>query len=229
MRTLVLLTLFVFSTTQAHEGHVDPTPPAAIKDGKLKGKDELVYLDAGPEVNWAGQKLRRQITDSNQVVYQFNDEIKSLSDLATGSDKYLELKIPGAEVLKPFSFDHAGEMHDPIEIVSPDFSTTNFIDKSKALQLRWKADATSSLIKVIIEIYSTDGKLAGRVTISTRDNGEYDVPANFLQQLPAGSGKIAIKRIWFGEFQPQLDSSDMVGVKCVVSALGSVKISGDED
>lgn len=228
MRAVVFLILFLFSFAQAHEGHDDDShPPAAIENGKLKGNDDLIYLDAGAYVTWAGQKLKRKVSESNQVVYQFNDELKDLTSLSSGPDKYLELKVPGAEILKAFSFDHAGEMHDQLDISSPDFTSDVVVSKSKDLPLRWKADSTASMVKVIIEVYLPEGKLAGRITISTKDDGEYDVPAKFLSQLPAGDGKIAVKRIWFGEFQSNKEKGEMIGVKCVVSAVGKAKVLED--
>lgn len=225
MRALVFLMLVLISVARAHEGHDHGAEPGAIKNGKLIGKDSLVYLDAGPQIEWAGQKLKRKISELNQVVYKFSEELKEDKNLSSGQDKFLELKVPGAEILKAFSFDHAGELRDPIEINSPDFSNDVIVSKNKPLALRWKADPTSSLVKIIIEVYSATGKLIGRVSVSTKDDGEYDLPAKLLNQLPLGEGKIALKRIWFGEFQPDKDKSDMIGVKSAMSVVGRSKVS----
>ena len=224
MRSVVLLIFFIFSVAHAHDGHDDGHPPAAIENGKLQAKDSITYLDAGADVEWMGQKLKRKITATNQIVYQYNDTIKELSGLSTDQDKYLNLKVTGGEVLKAFSFDHAGELHDSIEIISPDLTNDVVVSKDKELQLRWKADSTSSMIKVIIETYSSSGQLTGRLTVSTNDDGDFNVPTSYLNQLPSGSGKIAIKRIWLGEFQPNEKSSETVGVKSVVSLVGKVKV-----
>lgn len=224
MRAVVFVMLFFMSLVHAHDGHDHGAEPGAIENGKITGKDNLVYLDAGPQVEWAGQKLKRKISESNQVIYQSSEELKEAKSLSGSPDKFLELKVPGAEILKAFSFDHAGEIHDPIEVNSPNFSNDVVISKSKSMSLRWKADTTATLVKIIVEVYSTSGKLAGRVTVSTKDDGEYDLPANLLSQLPAGEGKIAIKRIWFGEFQPDKDKTEMIGLKSVMSIVGKAKI-----
>lgn len=224
MRPVILLLLLFVSVVRAHDGHDHGTEPGAIENGKLIGKDNLVYLDAGPQLEWAGQKLKRKISESNQVIYQVSEELKVPAGLSAGPDKFLEIKVPGAEILKAFSFDHAGEIHEAIEVNAPDFSNDVLISKSKPLSLRWKADPTSSLVKIIIEVYSASGKLAGRVTVSTNDDGEYSMATNLLSQLPAGEGKIAIKRIWFGEFQPDKDKTEMIGLKSVMSIVGSAKV-----
>ena len=224
MRALIIAIVLLGSIVQAHDGHDHGSEPGAIKNGKLTGQDNLVYLDAGPHIEWGGQKLKRKVSESNQIIYQTSEELKEATGLSAGPDKFLELKVPGAELLKAFSFDHAGDQHDPIEVNSPDFSNDVVISKSKAMSLRWKADTTSSLVKIIIEVYTASGNLAGRVTVSTKDDGEYDLPVNLLSQLPDGEGKIAIKRIWFGEFQPLKDKSDMIGLRSVMSIVGKAKI-----
>lgn len=230
MRAIVSIIFLIVSFSHAHEGGHDDghNEPGAIKNGKLKGADDVVYLDAGPYVQWTGQKLKRKISSSNQVIYQYNDEVKDLAGLpTTDKNKYLELKVPGAEILKAFSFDHAGELHDMIEMISPDFSNGVVISKSKDLSLRWKADQTASMVRVIIEVYDSSGNLNGRLTVSTSDDGEFDVPTNLLSQLPEGEGKIAVKRIWLGEFQPKSEKNDMIGIKCVVSIVGKAKVLAD--
>ncbi len=224
MRSVVFILLLFTSVVRAHDGHDHGIEPGAIENGKLTGQDNVVYLDAGPHVEWAGQKLKRKISESNQVIYQSSDELKESTSLSASPDKFLELKVPGAQILKAFSFDHAGEKHDPIDVTSPDFSNDVLISKGRPISLRWKSDATSTLVKIIVEVYSTSGKLAGRVTVSTKDDGEYDMPANLISQLPAGDGKIAIKRIWFGEFQPDKDKAEMVGLKSITSIVGKAKI-----
>lgn len=226
MRSVVVVLIFsLFSIAYGHDGgHSEPEAPDAIANGKLTGKDNTTYLDAGASVLWAGQKLTRKVTTKNEIIYQYSGEVKELNTLSTAPDKYLELKVSGGEALKAFSFDHAGEMHDLIAISSPDFSNDVVISKEKDLPLRWKSDPTASMIKVIIEVYSSSGKLGGRVTLSTNDDGEFDVPVNLLSQLPTGEGKIAIKRIWLGQFQPKAETSDMLGVKCAVSIVGKAKV-----
>ena len=226
MRAVAGLLILAFSFGYAHEGHDDNLhQPSVIEKGKLVGKDQVVYLDAGAAIQWNGLKLKRKISELNQVIYQFNDEIKEQNEPATtDKSKYLELKVPGSESLKAFTFDHAGEMHDMIEMISPDFSNTLTIPKGKELGLRWKPDPTSSVIKVIIEVYDTAGKLIGRLTTSTTDDGEFDVPTDLLSQLPVGEGKIAFKRMWFGEFQPVKDKTEMIGLKSVMSVVGKAKV-----
>lgn len=224
MRSVVLSIFFIFSFAHAHDGHDHGSPPAAIENGKLQAKDSIIYLDAGADVEWMGQKLKRKITATNQIVYQYSDAVKELSVLSNDETKYLNLKVTGGEVLKAFGFDHAGELHDQIELTSPDFTNDVVISRDKELQLRWKADLTASMIKVIIETYSASGSLTGRLTISTNDDGDFSVPLSYLNQLPSGNGKIAIKRIWLGEFQPNEKTSDTIGVKSVVSIVGKVKV-----
>ena len=226
MRAIIGLFFLVFSISHAHEGHDnDLHQPSVIEKGKLTGKDKVVYLDAGATIQWAGLKLKRKISDLNQVIYQFNDEVKEQGEpAATDKSKYLELNVPGAESLKAFTFDHAGEMHDMIEMIAPDLSNTVSISRDKALSLRWKPDPSSSVVKVIIEVYDSAGKLIGRLTTSTTDDGEFDVPRELLSQLPVGEGKIAFKRMWFGEFQPVKDKTEMIGLKSVMSVVGKAKI-----
>lgn len=225
MRAVAGILILVFSFSHAHEGHDDNLhQPSVIEKGKLTGKDKVVYLDAGPAIQWNGMKLKRKISELNQVIYQFNDEIKEQNEPTADKSKYLELKVPGSESLKAFTFDHAGEMHDMIEMISPDFSSTVTIPKVKALELRWKPDPTSSVIKVIIEVCDSTGKLIGRLTTSTTDDGEFDVPTDLLSRLPVGEGKIAFKRMWFGEFKPTSDKNDLIGIKSVVSVVGKAKV-----
>ncbi len=162
MRSLIYSIFFIFSYVQAHKGHNDGHPPAAIENGKLTALDKISYLDAGADVQWLGQKLKRKITETNQIVYQYSDIAKDLGTLSNEQDKFLSLKVSGGEALKAFSFDHAGDMHDSIEITSPDFTSDVMIPKNKDLQLRWKADSTASMIKIIIETYSASGSLCQR-------------------------------------------------------------------
>ena len=84
MRAVTGLLILVFSISHAHEGHDDNLhQPSVIEKGKLTGKDQVVYLDAGAAIQWNGLKLKRKISDLNQVIYQFNDEIKEQTEPAT--------------------------------------------------------------------------------------------------------------------------------------------------
>lgn len=224
MRSLIVLLLLLSLFTHAHDGHDHGTnPPAVIQNGKLKANDNITYFDAGADIEWIGQKLKRKITEKGQIFYQYNggsaDTLK-VSD----ENKYLNLKVSGGEALKAFSFDHAGEMQEAIEITTPDFSNDIIVSKVKDLKLQWKPDSTSSMIKVIIETYSVEGKLTARLTTSTNDDGDFSIPASYLNQLPNDKGKIAIKRFWLGEFKPDEKSNDSVGVKSVVSSVGRIKV-----
>ncbi len=80
------------------------------------------------------------------------------------------------------------------------------------------------MIKIILEVHSASGELKGRLTHSTNDDGEFEIPVKQLSQLPVGSAKIAIKRIWLGGFYPLSDKTVMMGVKTAVSVVGKVKI-----
>jgi hypothetical protein len=227
MRTLVLLSaFFILSAANAHEGedHNSP-PPVAIQNGKLKSKDSLIYFDAGAEVEWLDQKLKRKITDKNQIVYQYSGDVKEVTtELTADESKFLNLKVTGSEALKAFNFNHAGELKDSIELLSPDFSNEVVVPKSKDFRIQWKADSTASMVKVIFETYSATGLLTGRLTVSTNDDGDFSVPAQYLNQLPSDSGKIAVKRIWLGEFKINDNSSERVGVRSVTSSVAKVKI-----
>lgn len=227
MRTLVLLSaFFILSIANAHEGedHNSP-PPVAIQNGKLKSKDSLIYFDAGAEVEWLEQKLKRKITDKNQIVYQYSSDLKeTTTGLATAESKFLNLKVTGSEAFRAFNFNHAGELHDNIEIVSPNFLEEVIIQKNKDFRLQWKADSTSSMVKVIFETYSITGLLTGRLTVSTNDNGDFNIPVQYLNQLPSDNGKIAVKRIWLGEFKINENVAERVGVRSVVSSVAKIKI-----
>lgn len=227
MRTVVLLSVFlIVSSANAHEGenHNSP-PPAAIQNGKLKSFDNLTFLDAGAGIEWMEKKLKRKITDKNQIVYQYSGETKEISSvLAVDESKFLNLKVTGSEALKAFNFNHAGELHDNIEIVSPDFLEEIVIQKNKDFKLQWKADSSASMVKVIFETYSTAGLLTGRLTVSTNDDGDFNIPAQYLNQLPTDIGKIAVKRIWLGEFKINEDVAERVGVRSVVSSVAKIKI-----
>lgn len=227
MRTLILLSvLLVLSSVHAHDGHDhNSPPPASIQNGKLKSQDNLTYFDAGTEVEWLDQKLKRKITDKNQIVYQYSGDVKeTTTGLATDESKFLNLKVTGSEALKAFNFNHAGELKDNIELLSPDFSNEVVVPKSKDFRIQWKADSTASMVKVIFETYSATGLLTGRLTVSTNDDGDFSVPAQYLNQLPSDSGKIAVKRIWLGEFKINDNSSERVGVRSVTSSVAKVKI-----
>lgn len=240
--TAITVLLIACSISNAHDGvdHGDgehPTLPA-IENGKLEGQDKITYLDAGPDILWAGQKLKRKITDANQVVYQYTGEAKDAVQVtpqaadANTKNNFLEIKIPGGEVLKKFEFDHAGESNGTIEILTPDFSRSVEISKHQDFKISWKPQAktelASSMIKIIIEVLSASGNLQsslqGRLTVSTNDDGEYEIPVKLLIQLPEGSAKIAVKRIWLGGFHPFTDQTQMLGVKTVVSVVGKAKV-----
>ena len=227
MRTLVLLSvvLCVFSV-HAHDGHDhNSPPPASIQNGKLKSHDNLVYFDAGINVEWMEQKLQRKVTDKNQIVYQYSGDFnETASDIAADESKFLNLKVTGSEALKAFNFNHAGELRNNIEIISPDFLNEVIVPKNRDFKLQWKADASAAMVKVIFETYSATGQLTGRLTVSTNDDGDFNVPAQYLNLLPSDSGKIAVKRIWLGEFKVNESSSDRVGVRSVVSSVAKVKI-----
>jgi hypothetical protein len=224
MRSVIFIALFIFSISYAHDGHDDHNAPGTIENGKLKAKDNVTYFDAGAEVQWLGQKLKRKITSNNQIVYQYSDGSKEASPLTSEQDKYLTLKVPGGKVLKAFDFNHAGEMHDLIDVTSPDLNNDVTIMRDQDMRLTWNSDNTSSMIKVIYEVYSATGQLTGRLTLSTNDDGDFSVPSAYLNKLPAGQGKIAIKRIWFGEFQPNEKNNETIGVKSAVSVVGQIKI-----
>ena len=217
----------MFSFSHAHEGGHGGGVPGAIVNGKLMGADKVNYLDAGAFVTWNGQQLKRKISNSDQIIYQFQNDLANVAEASESSgSNFLELKVSGGELLKPFTFDHAGEEHSMIEMISPDFSRDISIESGKDLALRWKADKPADMVTVILEVYDSAGKLSGRVTASTTDDGEFDLPQNLINQLGEGEGKIANKRIWFGEFQPA-ENGDMIGVKCVVSLVGKLKIIAD--
>lgn len=227
MRTLVLVSvILVLSSVNAHDGHDhNSPPPASIQNGKLKSQDKIVFFDAGTDVEWIDQKLKRKITDKNQIIYQYSGDIKETFNRSEPDESnFLKLKIAGSEALKAFSFDHAGELQNSIEMISPDFSNEVLISKDKDFKLQWKADTSASMVKVIIETYSAGGQLTGRLTVSTNDDGDFNVPAQYLNQLPNDSGKIAVKRIWLGEFKINENSSEKVGVRSVVSAITKIKI-----
>lgn len=237
MRTLIALILMACTLSFAHEGedHGDPDKPSAIENGKLLARDKVTYLDAGAHIQWAGQKLKRKITNTNQVIYQYKGEVKEenkTTDTTSNSqNSYFELKIPGGEALKAFSFDHAGESHDSIEILTPDFSETIAISKLRDFKLSWKAGQNAELppamIKIIIEVISASGSLRGRLTVSTNDDGEFEISTKLLSQLPEGSAKIAIKRIWLGGCHPFSDKNEMLGIKTAVSIVGKAKIAAN--
>ena len=102
MRSVIFIALFIFSISYAHDGHDDHNAPGTIENGKLKAKDNVTYFDAGAEVQWLGQKLKRKITSNNQIVYQYSDGSKEASPLTSEQDKYLTLKVPGGKVFGPF-------------------------------------------------------------------------------------------------------------------------------
>lgn len=238
MRSLISLffiiyTFCFFSYSHDGEDHGD-TPhdqPKAIEDGKLVGQDHITYLDAGAQINWAGQLLNRKVTDTNQVIYRFTGEIQNnfVQSEKDDTKNYLELKVPvGGKILKPFSFDHAGETHAPVEVTSPDFSKTVEISKHHDLKVMWVPnEKRASLVKIIIEVINTADELQGRLTVSTNDDGEYSIPAKLISSLPSGQAKIAIKKIWLGEFQPTASKKETLGVKTVVSLIGKAKIAVD--
>ena len=143
----------------------------------------------------AVQKLKRKITN-NQLIYQYSGEDNETPKTSNTEDKYYSLKISGGEVLKAFVFNHAGESHDFVKITSPDFSEIVQISKDHDLAIRWVADDSASMIKIIIEVFSGSGSL----TVSTNDDGTFDIPITLLNQLPEGQAKIAMRRIWLGEY-----------------------------
>ncbi|MEQ1723462.1 MAG: hypothetical protein ABL930_09820 [Pseudobdellovibrio sp.] len=227
MRTVVVLSvLWVLSSAHAHDGHDhNSPPPASIQNGKLKSLDNLTYFDAGTEVEWLDQKLKRKITDKNQIVYQYSGDFKeTTTEQVADESKFLNLKVEGSEAFKAFSFNHAGELKDSIELLSPDFSNEVIVQKNKDFRLQWKADTSASMVKVIFETYSATGQLTGRLTVSTNDDGDFNVPAQYLNQLPNDNGKIAVKRIWLGEFKINQNDSEKVGVRSVASAVAKVKM-----
>ena len=228
MRSVIFSLIFLFSTVYAHDGgHGGDEPtPSQIEKGKLKGKDDIVYLDAGSEIEWARQKLKRKITN-NQLIYQYTAEDNEALKTSTNDDKYYEVKISGGEVLKTFAFSHAGESHDFVKITSPDFTEIVQISKEHDLAIRWVADESASMIKIIIEVFSNSGSLTGHLTVSTNDDGTFDIPIKLLSQLPEGSAKIALRRIWLGEFSSPLDSKQMLGVRTSVSSVANAKVVAD--
>ncbi|MEK6628224.1 MAG: hypothetical protein AABY53_06325 [Bdellovibrionota bacterium] len=228
-----IIILISCSISYAHNGvdHGDGgshDAPKGIENGKLEGQDHITYLDAGADIQWAGQKLKRKITDTNQVVYQYIGEVKEALSATEAQNNFLEIKIPGGQVLKTFSFNHAGESNEPLEILTPDFSRSVEISKHQDFKISWKPRAktelTSAMIKIIIEVRTASNVLKGRLTLSTSDDGEFNIPVNLLSQLPEGSAKIAIKRIWLGGFHPFADKTQMLGVKTVVSVVGKAKV-----
>lgn len=230
---LIICTFKLFSYAHEGEDH-GSTPhdqPKAIKDGKLQGSDLITYLDAGAQIQWAGHTLQRKITDTNQVVYRYSGEVKNNLFTASNDEtqNYLELKIPtGGEALKAFSFNHAGESHAPVEILTPDFSKTVQISKHHELKLTWvTTPKPASLIKIIIEVEDSSENLLGRLTVSTNDDGEFNIPIQLISSLPAGSAKIAVKKIWLGEFQPSAEKKETLGVKTVVSVVGKAKVAAN--
>lgn len=234
MRSLISLIFMLSSLGNAHDGvdHGDGDhKPSSIENGKLLGKDKITYLDAGADIQWAGQKLKRQITNTNQVIYQYSGEVKEETKTSAAFSNYYDLKISGGEILKSFSFDHAGESNAVLEMLSPDFSRLVEISKLHEFKLNWKAELKTSppasMIKIIIEVMSASKSLQGRLTVSTNDDGEFSIPVELLSQLPEGSAKIAVKRIWLGEFQPFSGKNEMLGVKTVVSVVGTAKVVAD--
>ena len=220
MRTLIVLFATTLTFANAHEGHT----PGAIKNGKLIGHDGVTYLDAGGDVKWAKHNLRRKINENSQVIYQFSGEVEHEHSSTKSTESFLEFKAPGGEVLKAFAFDHAGELPETLEILSPDMSYIVEVSRGSDLQVRWGAKHPSSMIKIIIEVRSVSGLLKGRLTASASDDGAFDVPTSLLSQLPEGNAKIAIKRILIGGFHPFEKKDEMLGVRTAVSVVGVARV-----
>lgn len=219
MRKLILIFLMVFSvTSHAHEGHAGH---GEIINGELTGLDGISYLDAGASVEWANQKLLRKINNNNQIIYQY---IGGAPDKSSSTKKELGLKIPGGEKLKGFSFNHAGDFPDSLNIVIPNMASQFEISKRSDFTVLWTATKPASIIRIIIEVVSDLGELKGRLTISTNDDGEFIIPSSLLTKLPNGKSKFAIKRIWIGGFHPEKETNKILGVRTSSSIVGKAII-----
>jgi len=218
MYTLIIF--FLSLSVLAHDGHGDHGG-GTIQNGKLLGPDGITYLDAGINIEWAGQKFKRRVNDQNQIVYQFKGQTNS----KVPTDKFLGIKTSGGELLKSFTFDHAGEWPESVTLTAPDMSDTVMLSKNKDLHFKWDSKNQASMVKIIIEVYSpSDLKPLGKLTISTNDDGEYTIPASIISKLPSGDSKIALKRIWLGSFDKPTSKSDLIGVRTVSSIVGRAKI-----
>ncbi len=235
MRTISIVFILISALSAfAHNGEDhEHAPTDKIENGKITAKDQVIYYDAGSEIQWAGQKLKRKITENNQVLYQYSgqysgplsEQLTPLSNDKNSNHKnYLELKVPGGDILKSFAFDHAGELHDFVKITSPDFSDTVTIAKNHEFTLRWEADPSAAMIKIIIEVFGANRNLTGHLTVTTKDDGEFNIPTQLLGQLPEGPAKIAVRRIWLGEFQSPLAGEQRLGVRTAVSSVAKAKI-----
>lgn len=218
---MIQLVYLIFTfVCHAHDGHNEH---GEIHNGELAGNDGVHYLDAGASVEWANQKLLRTITNNNQVIYHYVGSLPLGADL-TRQNKELELKVPGGEKLKGFSFNHAGERPSPTKVISPNLTAQFEISKRSNFIVLWDSTQPATIVRIIIEVFSNTGEIAGRLTISTNDDGEFTVPSNFLNQLPIGKAQLAVKRIWVGGFYPEKDNVGMMGIRMASSVIGKAVI-----
>ncbi|HPI39411.1 MAG TPA: hypothetical protein PLJ21_01320 [Pseudobdellovibrionaceae bacterium] len=215
MRELILIFSVILSMTcHAHDGHGGH---GEILNGELTGLDGIRYLDAGASTDWANQKLLRKVNNNNQIVYQY---IGAAPDKLDASKKEMNLKIPGGEKLKGYSFNHAGEFPDSLSVIMPSMASQFEISKHSDFTVLWSSAKPASVIRIIIEVTSDLDELKGRLTISTNDDGEFIIPSALLAKLPNGKSKFAFKRIWIGGFHPEMDNNKVIGVRTSSSIVG---------
>lgn len=221
MRSLILFIMIVSVLARsgyAHEGHNDHDGHGEIVNGEMIGTDGVVYLDAGASVEWGEQKLLRKITRNNQIIYQYIGAVSNNLNLT--QKKELNLKIPGSEKLKGFSFNHAGDFPNSVQVILPNLSSQVEISKRNDFTILWSSTKTAAIVRIIIEVKSDSGDLRGRLTISTVDDGEFIIPSDLLEKLPSGKSQIAIKRIWVGGFYPEENHSKIIGIRTASSVVG---------
>lgn len=219
MRELILIfSIFLSITAHAHDGHGGH---GEIIDGELTGLDGIKYLDAGASTDWANQKLLRKVNNNNQIIYQY---IGLAPDKLVSPKKEMNLKIPGGEKLKGYSFNHAGEFPDSLNVIMPNMTSQFEISKRNDFTVLWSAVKPASIIRIIIEVVTDLGELKGRITISTNDDGEFIIPSALLSKLPNGKSKFAIKRIWIGGFHPEKDNNKIIGVRTSSSIVGKAVV-----
>ena len=160
----------------------------------------LKWLDAGAKIDMQGSpqgniELQKN-ANMGMIMYQPGRELQEADYV--GGNTYSFTGYGGPDV---GSFQASVNAPNVLELYQPQLDASPVIDRSQNLDVQWNGDGSGE-VYVTISTYDIDMSTMMPKTVTTcscvfEDDGEGQIPANILSQLPASSGLFGL---WMPNF-----------------------------